>query len=130
MPTGYSKNIPTGALGVVGGLLSVVGCREKSEWDLESVCSANVTPDGSKVAKILLESGLCADKSCKVSGIRSTPREPGRVSRITSLCLSLLICKPELITAPHKAGVRTTFSNVCKGLGRCLEPNKWPLFVR
>lgn len=92
MPTGYSKNIPTGALGVVGGQLSVVGCREKSEWDLESVCSANVTPDGSKVAKILLESGLCADKFCKVSGIR----EPGRVSRITSLCHSLLICKAEL----------------------------------
>lgn len=65
-----------------------------------------------------------------VSGIRSTPREPGQVSHITNLGLSLLICKPELITAPHKAGVRTTFYNVCKGLGRCLEPNKWPVFVR
>lgn len=65
MPTGYSKNILTGALGVVGGLLSVVGCREKSEWDLESVCSANVTPDGSKVAKILLESGLCETSLAK-----------------------------------------------------------------
>lgn len=58
------------------------------------------------------------------------PGSWGQVRPITSLHLSPLICKMELRTAPHRAGVRTTFYNVCKMLGLCLDPNKWHMFAR
>lgn len=90
--------------------------------------------DGRTFGKVILELGLCGGclQSPMTQALESDllPGSWGQVRPITSLHLSPLICKLELIIEPHRVGVRTTFYNVCRMLGPCLDPNKWPTFLR
>lgn len=119
MRTSSLRTVLTTAPICGGGTALIWGFREEGPvGHSECVCRA----DGSASGRATPVVGCV--------GMRATPRSLGRVSPLTSLHPSPLICKPVLITAPHRAGVRITFYNACKVLGQRLGPNKWPALVR